>query len=82
MSLELTPDQRQAVLANSGSPIYIHDSTSRKVFLLIEQGAEPLLDEEYIDSGLNLARKQIASGEVGTRTFDDLITEARRRSKL
>lgn len=80
MSLDLTPDQRQAVLASSGSPIYIHDSASQKVFLLIEQGAEPLLDAEYIDSELNSAREQIARGEVGTRSIDDLIAEAKRRS--
>lgn len=78
MSLELTPDQRNAVLASPGSPVYIHDSASQKVFLLIEQGTEPLLDAEYIDLGLKSAREQIVRGDVATRSVDELIAEARR----
>lgn len=80
MSFELTPDQRQAVLANAGLPLHIHDSESQRVFLLIEQGAEPLLDAEYLGAGLQAAREQIARGEVGTRNIDAIIAEARRQS--
>ncbi|MDZ4657181.1 MAG: hypothetical protein SH868_06330 [Bythopirellula sp.] len=80
MSFELTPDQRQAVLANAGLPLHIHDSESKKVFLLIEQGSEPLLDDEYIGEGLRVAREQIARGELASRGIEEVIAEARRRS--
>ena len=79
MPFELTPDQRQAILANAGLPLHIHDSESQKVFLLIEQGTEPLLDAEFIGAGLQSAREQISRNEVGTRNIEAVIAEARRR---
>lgn len=79
MSFELTPDQREAVLANAGLPLHIHDTESNRVYLLIEQGVEPRLDAEYVQSGLDTARKQIELGELGTRGINAVIAEARRR---
>ena len=79
MAFELTPDQRQAVLANAGLPLHIHDAESQKVFLLIEQGAEPSLDAEYLGEGLQTAREQIARGELGTRSIEAIIADARGR---
>jgi hypothetical protein len=79
MSFELTPDQRAAVLANPGLPLHIHDLESQKVFLLIEQGAEPHLDAEFIHEGLRLAREEVSRGELGKRNIDEILIEARRR---
>lgn len=81
MSFEFTPDQREAVLACEGLPLHIHDRESDKVFLLIEQGTEPQLDEEYIAEGLKIAREEIARGEVATRDIEAVIAEARQRHK-
>jgi len=79
MLFELTPEQRQAVLAGAGQPLHIHDPQTQKVFLLIEQGVEPTLDEEYIRHGLDLAREQIGQGEVAHGNIEAVIAEAKRR---
>ena len=79
MSIDLNPEQRQAALASEGKPLHIHDSGSQKVFLLIEQGVEPTLDEEYIRQGLQVAREQIQRGETANGNVEEVIAEARRR---
>jgi len=83
MPIDLTPEQRQAALANEGQPLHIHDTESQKVFLLIEQGVEPTLDEEYIRQGLQVARQQIEREEFADgdteRNIEAVISEAKRR---
>ena len=79
MPFELTPEQRQAVLAGAGLPLHIHDPQTQKVYLLIEQGVEPTLEEEYIRRGLDLARQQIGKGEVALSNIEAVIAEAKRR---
>ena len=64
MPIELTPEQRQAVLAGAGLPLHIHDPQTQKVYLLIEQGVEPTLEEAYIRGGLDLARDASDGGGV------------------
>ena len=51
MTIDLTPEQRKAALANAGMPLHIHVAESQTVFVLIEQGIEPTLDKEYIRQG-------------------------------
>ena len=80
MQFELTPDQRQAILSGAGEPLHIHDPQTQKVYLLIEQGAEPTLEEEYIRRGLELARQQIANGEIARGDIESVIAEAKRRN--
>ena len=72
-NLQLTPEQRQALLVHPGQPVHIADEETRKVYLLLEQGAFPELEEEYIRQGLELAREQIARGEVSTASIDEVI---------
>jgi hypothetical protein len=60
--LQSSPEQRQAVLAQSGEPVHIQDAETQKVYLLVEQGAFPQLEEEYIRQGLEAVRQQTASG--------------------
>jgi Arc/MetJ-type ribon-helix-helix transcriptional regulator len=76
-NLQLTPEMREALLANPGVPVHIADEATRKVYLLVEQGAYPELEEEYVRQGLELARGQIARGEVSTATIDEVIDKAR-----
>ena len=47
------------------------------MYLLVEQGTYPELEEEYIRQGLEMARDQIAHGEVSTATIDEVIDKAR-----
>jgi hypothetical protein len=80
--IQLSPEQRQAILACPGEPIHIEDEQTQKVYLLLEEGVLPKLEESYIRQGLDLARQQIASGQVSTVTAEDIKAEARRRSGL
>jgi hypothetical protein len=47
---------RAAVLQNPGGLIYFSDRETGKTFFLVEQGALPELEEEYIRDGLEVAR--------------------------
>jgi hypothetical protein len=75
-NLQLTPEQREALLVHPGQPVHIADEETRKVYLLLEQGALPELEEEYIRQGLELAREQIARGEISTASIDEVIAKA------
>ena len=75
-NLQLTPELRQALLANPGEPVHIADEETRKVYLLVEQGAFPELEEEYIRHGLEQAREQITRGEVSTASITEVIAKA------
>lgn len=80
--LQLTPELRAALLAHPGEPLHIADAELRKVFIVIEQGTFPELEEEYVRSGLELAREQIARGEISNTPIASLIAEAQRRESL
>jgi len=75
-NLQLSPEQRAAVLAHPGEPVHIADEATRKVYLLIEQGAFPELEEEYIRSRLEEARAGIARGEISNASIDQVIAKA------
>jgi hypothetical protein len=76
-NVQLTPEQRQALLVNPGQPIHIRDEETRKVYVLLEQGSFPELEEDYIRQGLELARGQIARGEISTSPIDEVIAKAK-----
>jgi hypothetical protein len=76
--LQLTPEQREALLVHPGQPVHIADEQTRKVYVLFEQGALPELEEAYIRDGLELARAQIARGEISTASIDDVVVRAQR----
>ena len=78
---QLTPELRQALLANPDEPVYIADSVSGKLYVLFESGKFPEL-EEYIRCGLELARQEIARGEVSNASIADLISKAQQREAL
>lgn len=80
--LQLTPEMRAALLAHPGEPLHIADEELRKVFIVIEQGSFPELEEEYVRSGLELAREQIARGKTSNASIASLIAEAQRRETL
>ena len=78
-NLQLTTEQRQALLSHPGQPVHIADEQTQKVYVLIEQGALPALEEQYIRAGLQLARDQIARGEVSNSPIEDVIAKAKQR---
>ncbi len=74
--LQLTPEQREALQDNVGQPVHITDPATRKVYILLEQGTLPELEEEYIREGLELARQQIAGGDVSRASIEEVIAKA------
>jgi hypothetical protein len=78
-SIQLTPELRQAILANPDQPLYIEDVVTRRTYLLIEQGKFPELEDEYIREGLAIARDQIARGEISTASIEEVIAKAQQR---
>jgi hypothetical protein len=62
--LQLTPEQRAAVLANPGETVHIADEATQKVYLLLEQGAFPELEEEFVRARLEEGFAAIDRGEV------------------
>jgi hypothetical protein len=79
-NLQLSPEQRAAVLAHPGEPVHIADETTRKVYLLIEQGAFPELEDEYIRSRLEEGFAAIERGEV--EEWDSATIKAEGRKML
>jgi hypothetical protein len=77
--VQLTPELRQALLAHPDEPLYIADHETQKVYVLVEQGRFPALEEDYVASGLELAREQIARGKTSQASIEDIIAEAQRR---
>jgi hypothetical protein len=63
-NLELTPDQRNALLAQPESPVYISDRETRKVYVLFEKGKFPELEEAYVRDRLEEGFAAIERGEV------------------
>jgi hypothetical protein len=76
--LQLTPEQRSAVLSQPGVPVYIADDATRRVYMLVEKGLYPELEEDYILAGLEVAREQIARGETSNASIDEVIAKAER----
>lgn len=78
---QLTPEQRQALLASPNQPVYIADDETQKVYVLVEKGRFPELEQSYIQDGLDLARAQIARGEVSNASIEQIIDEAKWRDR-
>ena len=76
---QLTPAIRQALAAHPDEPLYIADAETQKIYVILEKGKFPQLEEDYIREGLDLAREQIARGETSTATIQEVIAEAKRR---
>jgi hypothetical protein len=79
-NLELTPELRNALLAQPDSPVYISDRETQRVYVLFEKGKFPGLEESYIQDALERAREQIASGEVSTASVPEIIARAQKKS--
>jgi hypothetical protein len=81
-NLQLTPEMRAALLTSPDGIVYLADPTTRKTYLLFEQGALPELEEDYIRDGLDLARDQIARGEVSEAPIAAVIAKAKQRHSV
>lgn len=77
-NLQLTPEMRQALLAQPGEPVHIADEETRKVYLLMEQGTYPELEEEYIRARLEEGFAAIERGEEEEWDSASIKAEGRR----
>jgi hypothetical protein len=76
-NLQLTPEMREALLANPGGAVHIADEQTRKVYLLVEQGAFPELEEEFIRARLEEGFAAIARGNEEAWDAESIKIEGR-----
>lgn len=74
--IQLSPELRIALDAQSGMPIHIHDRETQKVYLLIEQGALPELEEDELLRLLQPALEDETRGDVALLDMDAVKREA------
>ena len=76
--LQLTPELREALRAHPGEPLHIADEETRKVYLLVEQGAFPELEDIYVRQRLDEGFAAIERGEVEDWDSASIKAEGRR----
>jgi hypothetical protein len=76
---EFTPQQIQLLQNRGGEPIHVSVKSTKKVYLVIEQGILPTIDEDYIRGGLAHAAAQVERGEVGEWNSDEIKAVGRQR---
>jgi hypothetical protein len=64
---------------NSGEPLHVSVKSTNKVYLVIEQGTLPSLDEDFIRNGLAHAAAQAERGEIGDWNADEIKAAGRER---
>jgi hypothetical protein len=74
---EFTPEQLQVLQRSAGEPLHIAVKENNKVYLVVEQGVIPSLDEDYIRRGLAQAAKSIARGDVGEWNVEEIKAAGR-----
>jgi hypothetical protein len=62
-NVQLTPEQRAAIVAHPDQPLYIEDAETRETYLLVKTGKFPELEEDYIRARLEEGFAAIERGE-------------------
>ncbi len=76
---QLTPEQRDAIAASGGLPVQVEDPDTHKLYVLVEQPHDALLDEEYIRNELAKGLAAIEAGERLAWDPQQIKQEGRRR---
>jgi predicted transcriptional regulator len=76
--LQLTPEMRAALIAHPGEVLHIADKVTGKVYLVLEQGVVPELEEEFIRARLEEGFAAIERGEEEEWDSDSIKAEGRR----
>ena len=74
----LPPELRDALNAQGGSPLYIRDEETQKVYSLMEEPADFVMDDDYIREMIREADEDIAAGRVEPWEVDSIKREGRR----
>ena len=77
---EFTPQQLQVLANNPEQALHISVAETNKVYLLVEEGVLPTLDEHYNRSGLAHPAEQAAQGDEGP--WDPAEIKAAGRARL
>jgi hypothetical protein len=76
---QLTPEQRQAIAASGGLPIRVEDPDTHKLYVLLEQPPDALVDDEYVRNELAKGIAAIEAGEHISWDPERIKQEGRRR---
>jgi hypothetical protein len=69
---EFTPDQLRLLQSRPGQPLHVSVDANNKVYLVIEEGLIPTLDDEYIRQGLSHAALQAENGQEREWSADEI----------
>ena len=72
-AFQFTPEQLQLLQQSHGEPLQVSVRETNRVYLVVEKGIVPTLDEEYIRQGLALAGEQAVRGEEDDLNIEDII---------
>ncbi len=76
--LQLTTEMRAALIAHPGEALHIADKETGKVYVVLEQGAVPELEEEFIRARLEEGFAAIERGEEEEWDTESIKAEGRR----
>jgi hypothetical protein len=74
---EFTPEQLEVLRNHTGMPLHVPVKQTSKIYLVIEEGVIPTLDEEYIRQGLEHAAEQVRRGEVAEFSAEEIKAAGR-----
>ena len=74
---EFTREQVQVLQNQQGEPLQVPVKETNKVYLVIEKGVIPTLDEDYIREGLKQAAGQAARGDEAAWSVDEIKAAGR-----
>lgn len=76
---QLTPEQREALAASGGLPVHVEDPDTHKLYVLVEQPQDEVLDEEYIRNELTKGLAAIEADDRVPWDPEHIKQEGRRR---
>jgi hypothetical protein len=74
---QFTPEQVQLLQNQCGLPLHVQVRETNKVYLVIEEGTIPTLDDDYIRQGLEHAAAQIERGEFADWDMEEIKAAGR-----
>ena len=74
---EFTPEQLEMLQKHGDEPLHVAVKETSKTYLVIEEGAIPTLDGEYIRQGLAHAAEQAQRGEEAEWDPEEIMAAGR-----
>jgi hypothetical protein len=81
MSLKISPEQRQALLANSGSPVEVEDDQTQQTYVLVSKKGFHDMVDEVLRRRLQIGFDQADNGDVADWDIDEILAEAHLRHR-